>query len=120
MWIASPWDGWRAATCMPDACFCEAIRSGPVAQPANTASALGFVLVAAAIAWTVRRERRGGTADALGYMFAVAVLVTGIGTAFLHASLSLVGQFVDLTGMYMLVALLLLYDVARRWPVSSP
>jgi dihydroceramidase len=116
--MSAPWPGWAPATCRPDACFCEAIRPGPGAQPANTASALAFVLVAAAIVAAVRRERRGGTADALGHTFAAAVLVTGIGTAFLHASLSLVGQFVDVMGMYLLVTLLLLYDVARRWPVS--
>jgi hypothetical protein len=30
------WSHWKPATCMPVNCFCEAIRSGTVAQPANT------------------------------------------------------------------------------------
>ena len=47
--IASPWDGWRAATCMPDACFCEAIRDGAVRQPANTWSCLAFLAAGAMV-----------------------------------------------------------------------
>ena len=34
---------------MPSACFCEAIRSDGIKQPANTWSSLAFVVVAAMV-----------------------------------------------------------------------
>jgi hypothetical protein len=39
------WADWKPATCMPDRCFCEAVRPGAIAQPANTWSSFGFDLV---------------------------------------------------------------------------
>ena len=44
------WQDWEPNRCQPDHCFCEALRDGPVMQPSNTYSNLGFVLVGLIIA----------------------------------------------------------------------
>ena len=43
------WEGWQLATCMPDDCFCEAVRDGAVRQPSNTWSSLTFCVAALAM-----------------------------------------------------------------------
>jgi dihydroceramidase len=119
MVIVSPWDGWRAATCMPDACFCEAIRDGIVRQPANTWSCLAFLVVGAMV---IRRtfdgsSPRGGspveTRATYGVLYGAALILIGLGSGFYHASLSFAGQFADVFGMYLLATFILLYNLAR-------
>jgi len=123
--IASPWDGWRAATCMPDACFCEAIRDGAIRQPANTWSCLAFLLVGAMV---IRRTfdgspTRGGslveTRTIYGVLYGTALILIGVGSGFYHASLSFAGQFADVFGMYLLGTFILLYNLARLGRVAE-
>ncbi len=57
---------------MPDSCFCEAIRAGAIAQPANFWSSFAFVL-AGLLLW----ERR---------LFAATLMLVGVGSAYYHAS----------------------------------
>jgi hypothetical protein len=121
---------------MPESCFCEAIREGPIRQPANTASGLAFVPVAAAMFITAskRRRRLTGTAAAAprtapvtpllaraiyAGIFAAATLLTGLGTVFFHASLSFWGQTADVLGMYLIASFLVLYNAARLWPIRE-
>lgn len=108
--LPSPWEGLRPATCMPAGCFCEGIRDAFVRQPANTLSGLLFVPVGA---WILRSSGR-----ALGLLGGAAILV-GVGTAFYHASLTFVGQTVDVLGMYLLVSFLLLHAAGRVHPLST-
>ena len=110
--VSSPWRDWGPATCLPDHCFCEAIRDGLVAQPANTWSSLAFV----AVAFALLARRR----DAAGLTLAGAILVIGLGSMFFHASLTLAGQFVDVLGMYLLVNFLLLHGISTRWRLPGP
>jgi hypothetical protein len=132
---AGTWDAWRAATCMPDACFCEALRDGRVKQPVNAASSLAFVFVGVLILLTGRADRerddgrgtpprdapragmRGSSRYAL--VFAVALIVTGLGSAFYHASLSFVGQFADVMGMYLIATFVILYALGRMRRLST-
>jgi hypothetical protein len=109
------WAGWRPATCMADGCFCEAIHAGTIAQPVNTYTNLAFVLVGLLI---LNATQRGGESPfmqqrAYGYTFGGAVVLIGLGSLFYHASLSFVGQWFDVMGMYLLITFMLLYDVAR-------
>jgi len=57
------WDQWRAATCMPGACFCEAVRGGTVRQVANTWSSFAFVFVALWVVGVARFDRVRGLYD---------------------------------------------------------
>jgi len=124
-WAAGgPWAGWRPASCMPAECFCEAIRPGLVAQPANTWSNVAFVVVGLLIIAhggtnTARRPvspitRRGSAA-----VYGAAAVVTGLGSMFYHASLTFVGQFCDVLGMYLFAAFILLYAVGRVRPLGG-
>ncbi len=113
---------------MPSSCFCEAVRSHGIMQPANTLSSMAFVGVAAIVLvhWTSRRARSGlpvnrfNTRAAYPLLFAFALLVTGIGSAFYHARLSYTGQFVDVLGMYFIATFALVYSIDRVRGLSGP
>ena len=113
---------------MPDHCFNEAARPGLIAQPSNSWSSLGFAVVAVMVA--ARRPRVATAADrpavattpALRVLLAFALLVTGLGSAFYHASLTFIGQTADVAGMYLLSTFVILYaradgraDAVRRF-----
>jgi len=130
VWLAgfpSPWAAWRAATCMPDHCFCERLRDSLVRQPVNTATSIAFLTVAAVV-WRVafRPDRalrvrgvRLVASPMLAALFAGALLVIGLGSAFYHASFTFVGQTVDVLGMYLLGTFVILYAVVRTHEVTT-
>lgn len=103
----------RPASCMPDGCFCEAIRNHGIMQPANTWSSLAFVVVAGVvlIRWTGNRHIASHATYPV--LLALTLLVVGLGSAFFHATLSFNGQFVDVLGMYFIATFALLYGIAR-------
>jgi hypothetical protein len=122
------WTGWRPATCFPGACFCEAIRRGTVRQPANTWSSLAFVLVGFMVltqSTEDRRTLRGTHPNPLvsrrsfQLIYVAALMLVGFGSAFYHASLTFVGQFFDVFGMYLLATFMLVYNVNRLRPLSD-
>lgn len=108
---------------MPEACFCEAIRPSLVRQPANTLSGLAFVFVALSVLSTVRLRPppRGLPAPwpLITILYACALLLVGIGTAFYHASLTFWGQTADVLGMYLVVTALLFYSLVRVRPLTA-
>lgn len=127
------WQGQRAeclgAVTHPK-CFCERARPRLVAQPANTASNLAFVLVGLAIAAGVDRDRRrraagrppepanAMTRDAfLPGCYAVVVALLGPGSMALHASLTRWGGRLDVASMYVFAAFLVAYGAmqAAAW-----
>lgn len=117
---AETWHSWRPATCLSTGCFCEGVNeSSPIRQRANTYSSLAFVwsgMLIAGLAWG--REQPGRFP--LHYALALAGigLVIGLGSAFYHASLTFVGQFLDVLGMDLLVAFMLVYAWERMFLLS--
>ena len=110
--ILNYWNDWQPATCRPDHCFCEAVRDGIVAQPANTWSNLGFVVIGLLIA----HSRVPGNAMArYRRLFGYSMVVIGLGSAFYHASLTFAGQLMDVSGMYILITFALVYSLNRLY-----
>lgn len=131
VYLSDDWRTWRSANCWPDNCFCEAIQPGAVAQPANTWSSLSFVCVGIAILLSAIGERSSSLRDAAnrenkifaagaGAVYSFSVLLIGLGSAFYHASLSFVGQFFDLLGMYLLITFVILHNLARIRKLPAP
>lgn len=117
----SPWEGLSPATCLPDACFCEAVGDGLIRQPSNTWSSLGFCVAALVMTGQWRNERaRGSLTSAEALTFIIAVMLVGVTSALYHASLSFFGQTLDVQSMYLVVLLALMVNVEalRRPPVS--
>ncbi len=113
-----PWDGWLPATCLPDACFCEAIGGGLIRQPINTWSNLAFVIVGLLIAFDLKPDRSTRRSNLISRpmvrrLFALAVISIGLGSMVYHASLSFVGQWLDVMSMYLLGVFMMLYAAAR-------
>lgn len=97
------WEHWSQASCMPDHCFCEQVRDGLIRQPSNTWSSLAFCLAGAWIlAEAVRRSDLKGARPIEGAAFGVAVFLVGATSAFYHASLTFLGQWLDVQSMYLL------------------
>ena len=109
------WEGWPRATCLPDHCFCEAIAAGPVAQPSNAWSSLTFVLAGLLIAHWPGLAGAGGSQSRMNIdpsyrqLYGYALVATGLGSYFYHASLTFAGQVADMTGMYLTITFALLY-----------
>jgi hypothetical protein len=117
------WDAWRPATCMPDRCFCERIRSGAIRQPANTWSNLGFILVGLSVIVSAardlgRRSQPGAlnpmrTQFAYPAVYGIATLLIGMGSVFYHSSLVFAGQTVDVISIYLLTSFMVIYSLFR-------
>jgi hypothetical protein len=115
------WADWKPATCMPDWCFCEAQRSGIITQPANTWSSLGFVFVGLLILSQRYPHTKPASAFSSTHalVYSLATIFIGLGSTFYHASLTFLGQFFDVMGMYLLAGFILLYNLSRTKFISS-
>ena len=112
--LGPDWGLYVPATCLGTHCFCELPRTGALLlQPANSWSSFGFVLVGSWVmlgaAARPGRPLSGFAAMWLGF----TAIVIGVGSAALHASLTLWGQFADVLGMYLLGAFILTWGLMR-------
>jgi len=112
----------RPASCLPDKCFCEAIRPHPPAQPANAVSSLAFVVVGLFVFVSAVRLRGRGQAamrnrmnSEIAYpaLFALALVAVGLGSFAYHALLTFNTQFADVFGMYLIATFILIYNLER-------
>ena len=99
-----PWTLWQPATLK----FCEALLCGPIRQPANTASNIGFVIVGLLILW---RERQGAWSPY--HIMGMASVVLGFTSGAFHASMTFFWQFFDVSSMFMLILLALSFNLVR-------
>ena len=101
-----PWDSFRQSELV----FCEASRCAWIKEPANTWSNLGYL--AAALYMLVVLGRR--TDRPIVRVLAVVAIVTGLGSAFYHASGIRSAMLADYAGMFLGTAALTALNV-RRW-----
>lgn len=107
------WTGWKQSTNATTP-FNEADMGGTIRQPWNTVSSFGYVYVGVYLL-CLRREKtssgrlRIAESLPLTLLFGIATVITGLGSAFFHMSLTFVGQTCDVVGMYLLSVFLILY-----------
>ncbi len=119
--FVDPWATFRPATCLPANCFCEAIQEGVVRQPANTWSSLAFIAVALWVAGRHVRRLKTGRPPLSRAELSILVgslAIVGLGSAFYHASLTFVGQVIDVSGMYLIATFILLHRIGPKWGLS--
>jgi hypothetical protein len=98
-------------------CYCEAIGPGIAAQPANSWSNLGFVVVGLAVLWDSGRRRPGrsriSTDDRYAVLYGSVAVFLGLGSFAFHGSIRAWGGYVDVLSMHAFLSFVLAYDVAR-------
>jgi hypothetical protein len=122
LWLPSNiWQSWQPATCLGTGCFCEAVNTqSPIRQTANTVSSLGFVFGGVfIIAFSYRQSRLGRLPAAYSSLIGLASIVIGLGSAFYHASLTFIGQFLDVFGMFLMATFALVYAWERIYELRS-
>lgn len=120
------WHGWKLSTGFPDRTFCELIRPGPIRQPLNTWSSVVFIPIGL---WAARRAFLDKTSSPrvspvrrhkrYGLLFGGSLVLMGLGSWLFHASLTYVGHFVDVMGMYFLGGFLFTYGLSRKLRQSA-
>ncbi|MBI2605394.1 MAG: ceramidase domain-containing protein [Deltaproteobacteria bacterium] len=107
----SPWSGYAAATMK----YCEANLCGWIAQPANTFSNLGIVIVGI---WLAVLSSRRTDARPLKLIGPIAIAL-GITSLAYHASYTFFWQFFDLSSMFLFSTLLLVLNLQRLGALSQ-
>ncbi len=107
---------------MPN-CWCEAVRwESMIRQPANVWSNFSMFAVAAIVLWLSRKRSDQNLLTRnpnYSRLYALGLTLTGLGSMFFHASLTHIGQWVDLIGMYFLATVLYLYNYSRLRPLAT-
>jgi len=96
-------------------CYCEAIRPGRVAQPANSWSNAGFILAGLAVLAHQRKRGPGLMASDRLYprMYGALGVFLGVGSFAFHGTMRAWGGATDLISMYAYIAFVVAYDAAR-------
>lgn len=117
---ADIWDSFRPATCINDGCFCEASNpQSAMRQTANTISSLGFVF-SGALMLAYKRPPAQRLPTSYSSVMGISCIIIGLGSAFYHASLTFIGQFLDVFGMFLLAVFMLVYAFERIWTLRLP
>lgn len=111
------WNKYEQATSMMEDegfNFNEKVEEGSVIrQPWNTVSSLYYVFVGAfliALPYTPKTKEIAITSSkALRILFGLAVIITGLGSAYMHMSMIFRAQFFDVAGMYLISVFIVMY-----------
>jgi dihydroceramidase len=112
--VGPDWSVFAPASCVATRCFCEMPRiASLILQPADSWSSYGYVFGGFLMILLAKRRDSAMTPLAM-IAFGATAIAVGIGSALLHATLTLWGQFLDVLGMY-LVGSFLLVSALSRW-----
>lgn len=113
---ASLWSDWQPATCLQAGCFCESANThSPIRQPSNSYSSLAFVFSGMLVLSQMQNNASRRFPGIYAVIMGVSGIIVGVGSAFYHASLTFIGQFFDVFGMFLLAAFTLVYAWERIW-----
>ncbi len=120
------WDGWQESSGLRHPNYREQVNIDAVFRTrANTWSNLAYIVVglyAVALGWHDRRlpltDRCGYLlrTPALSVMFGFACCSLGFGSGLFHASLTRIGQQIDVAAMYTPLLVLIALNIGRRVP----
>jgi hypothetical protein len=91
--------------------FCEQTLSGLVKHPADTWTNIGPCLAGMAILRFAKRP--------LEILLGISVLWTGIASAYFHASNTILGESLDLSGMFLFILTLAAFQQKRATPETN-
>jgi hypothetical protein len=111
------WEAERPAVCMPDACFCEAVRAAPIRQPSNTWSCLAYAL-AGFLILEKRLRRPLGPRAANAAAFASLELFLAVTSAYFHAALTFRAEWYDVLVLYLVPGYLAAFNLWRTFGVA--
>lgn len=119
--LPSPWHAWLRDGCEVVNCYCEPLRDRWVTQMAATYSNLGFLLVGG-LMWAAPRTPGVTslihTQPLYARLLSLTALAVGGSSFFYHASLTRLGEWLDLVSLYGFTSFLVLYGWARLFPAS--
>ncbi len=115
----STWLSMRPATCLSTHCFCEHVRLTVPRQPASAWSSVAYVLGGLILLTDpVRRRLRIRNSLPVKCIALLSVLI-GCGSFFYGSTLTFLGQFFDIFGMYLLGTFILAHALVRRRVLQS-
>lgn len=96
-------------------CYCEAVRPGRVAQPANSWSNVGFAVVGFGFLVDAGRRRLRGGGPWLRYagLYGAVGVFLGLGSWLFHGTMRRWGGSFDLLSMYAFIAFAVAFTTAR-------
>jgi len=122
------WEGWRESHGLRNPSYTEQIYTSEIIRTrANTWSNLSYILVGLYTIALSRHDRRQPATAASGYLirtpvmsltFGVACCILGLGSGLFHASLTRIGQQIDVAAMYMPLLTLCAVNLGRWMPAS--
>jgi hypothetical protein len=123
--LPNPWAGWPPDPCRAADCFCEAFQNRLVLQPIAAYTNLAYAGVGMLVLGS-RPPVEAGLPDnamrahpAYPVLYGLMTIAIGAGSFFYHASLTRVGEWFDLMGMYALTSFLVLYNLTRLRTLSG-
>jgi hypothetical protein len=108
---ACPWDGFSPGTVH----FCEQRLCGWIAEPANAWSNIAFLAMGAYLLLRTQKDRRAPL-----YLVGVTSILVGLGSFLFHMSGTFVGEFADLSAMFLIGSLMVTMEARRFVPMSMP
>lgn len=110
MAVTCPWDSFEPATIN----FCEERLCSLIVEPSNTWSNLGFIFVGFLLLYISRHNLR----DYLVSIPITAILV-GIGSFLFHMTGTWIGEFLDVSAMFLISGLFITFNLRRLYNLSN-